>query len=152
MKVENFPMDYTIDDLNVLISFTHPYSDEILGELIFSPTADTPTESEAQIVQLFTLAGGTALDAVHFDDDASSTIPSTPGSIVGPGFFLPLGDLTVFEGKSTAGTWELKITDSAPAASHGLDGVVTEFCITATTNTAHDIRKLTEYRRGDAGL
>eukprot|EP00563_Minutocellus_polymorphus_P018540 CAMPEP_0197717162 /NCGR_PEP_ID=MMETSP1434-20131217/1799_1 /TAXON_ID=265543 /ORGANISM="Minutocellus polymorphus, Strain CCMP3303" /LENGTH=219 /DNA_ID=CAMNT_0043301651 /DNA_START=96 /DNA_END=755 /DNA_ORIENTATION=+ len=137
----NLDFEYNITDVNVLISLTHPAADEIEGKLTFAP--DVGSDISVDLFDI-TATGTTIFDEVQFDDDAPTGLPNSAGTI-GPGFFTPIDDLTVFENLSTKGSWKLFITDDNDT-SHD-PGTISKFCIVVTTPTAKDVEETTRYRR-----
>ncbi|UCE49646.1 MAG: proprotein convertase P-domain-containing protein, partial [Phycisphaerales bacterium] len=93
----------TIDDLNVELDITMPGNNADLNVFLTSP--------DGKQVKLFDDVG---FQEHHFkntilDDEASKSI--TGGSGPFTGIFKPEGRLSDFDGRDTAGTWQLKIED-----------------------------------------
>ena len=137
---------YNITDLNVLVSLDHPKGDEIAGKLMFQPDGS----SNIQQFKLFDyqyLSDGalnrTQFTKVKFDDDTANILPSGPNSnnnelILPEGYYKPeeTNGFNSLTGELTKGTWTLAMSDDQNT-NHG-NGVVTEFCVIFTTNTAGD--------------
>ncbi|HTK76938.1 MAG TPA: S8 family serine peptidase [Gemmataceae bacterium] len=98
--------DVAITDLNVLVNLTHTYVSDLTIDLR-GPDGTT--------VRLFDRRGGAGdnLTNTTFDDEASATLAA--GAAPFSGSFRPAQVLSAFDGKSTRGVWELRITDNAAA-------------------------------------
>jgi subtilisin-like proprotein convertase family protein len=103
----------TVADVNVLLNITHTYDGD-LDIYLMGPDGTT--------VELSTdngSSGDNFVDTV-FDDDAAT--PISGGTAPFTGSFQPETPLSVLNGKSAAGTWQLTITDDAGGDTGTLDG------------------------------
>lgn len=137
---------YNITDLNVLVSLDHPKGDEITGKLMFEPDGSS-TIQQFKLFDYQYLSDGalnrTQFTKVKFDDDTANILPSGPNSnnnelILPEGYYKPeeTNGFNSLTGELTKGTWTLAMSDDQNT-NHG-NGVVTEFCVIFTTNTAGD--------------
>jgi len=96
--------NYIINDANVTLNLEHTYTGDIDIKLM------SPDGTE---VILSDRNGGSGSDYTNtvFDDDASS--PITSGTPPFTGTFSPEGNLSDFNGLTSAGDWTLVITDNA---------------------------------------
>ena len=102
---------------NVTIDITDSFSIlDINVQLDISHTRDGDMEiflisASGLRVELFTDVGGNQDNFTNtiLDDEASTSI--TSGSAPFTGSFQPEGDLSLFQGENTAGTWTLEVTD-----------------------------------------
>ncbi|GAF99003.1 unnamed protein product, partial [marine sediment metagenome] len=95
--------DSTILDLNVQLSISHTR----VADLEVHLTSPAGTR-----VELFSEVGGVGNDfqGTILDDEAGSVITSVAAPFNGT--FRPQGDLSEFDGESTAGTWQLEVRDN----------------------------------------
>lgn len=111
--------DYLIGDLNVQLSITHTYVEQLDGYLI---------GPEGQRVELFTSVGGSDdhFDKTTFDDDARDRItrsrPPFSGSFQPEALEKRQPGLNQFRGKNLKGTWQLMIRASRSERSGVLHG------------------------------
>jgi subtilisin-like proprotein convertase family protein len=98
--------DFAIEDVNVTLNLTHTFTGD-LDIFLIGPDGTS--------VELSTDNGGSGdnMTGTVFDDEASS--PITGGSAPFTGSFQPEGNLSDFNGLSSAGDWTLSITDDANA-------------------------------------
>jgi subtilisin-like proprotein convertase family protein len=95
---------FTIDDIDVKLSITHTYDADLNVYLV------APDGTE---VKLFTDVGGSGdnFEGTILDQEATTRI--VDGYAPFAGRYKPQGDLSVLYGKSTKGTWKLKVTDDS---------------------------------------
>lgn len=113
------PDDYLIGDLNVQLSITHTYTEQLDGYLI---------GPDGQRIELFTGVGGSDdhFDRTIFDDDNGERITRSRAPFRGT--FRPEAiekrqpGLNHFKGKNLKGTWQLMIRASRSERSGVLHG------------------------------
>jgi subtilisin-like proprotein convertase family protein len=108
-----------VQDVNLTVNITHTYDSDLTLSLITPATTSIP---------LATRLGGSGDNYRNtvFDDEATTPIGS--GSPPFTGTFKPEGQLSVADGASGAGSWKLKVVDSA-----GLDtGTIDNWTLTLT--------------------
>lgn len=113
------PDDYLIGDLNVQLSITHTYTEQLDGYLI---------GPDGQRIELFTGVGGSDdhFDKTIFDDDNGERITRSRAPFRGT--FRPEAlekrqpGLNHFKGKNLKGTWQLMIRASRSERSGVLHG------------------------------
>jgi len=95
---------FLIADLNVQITITHPYDND-MDVYLFAP--------DGRRIELFTDVGGSGNDfrGVVLDDEAA--IPIAEGAAPFAGQYQPEGRLAVVDGSNARGTWTLEVTDDA---------------------------------------
>jgi subtilisin-like proprotein convertase family protein len=99
----NVPVSGLIQDVNVNINITHTWDSDLILTLI------APDGTEV------TLASAVGLDGDNFTNttfDDSATIPIAGGAPPFTGTFIPAQALSALNGKSLAGTWQLKVDDT----------------------------------------
>jgi len=94
--------DWIIDDLDLKLDIVHTWVADLTISLV-SPTGTTVLLSASHG------GDGNNYTDTRFDDEASDTISS--GAAPFSGSFRPDQPLSVFDGQSTQGTWELRIED-----------------------------------------
>lgn len=96
--------NFTIADLNVSVNISHTY----VGDLIITLIGPDGTSAT-----LFNRRGGSGddLQGTVFDDEATVMIRN--GRAPFSGSYRPETALSVFDGKTTKGTWKLRIRDAA---------------------------------------
>jgi len=96
--------NYSIADLNVQINITHTYVSDLIIWII---------GPDGTIANLVNRRGGSGdnFDGTIFDDEATVRIQN--GTAPFAGSYRPENPLSVFDGKSTKGTWKLRIRDAA---------------------------------------
>jgi len=99
-------------DVDVTVNISHPYD----GDLDIYLTGPNGTE-----IELSTDNGGSGDDytGTVFDDEANASI--TTGSPPFTGSFRPEESLSVFDGVSATGDWELRVFDDASGVGGTLD-------------------------------
>jgi serine protease len=114
----------SITDLNVRVSLTHTYT----SDLVITLQGPTVNGVAGPTVTLFNRRGGSGdnLTNTGFDDEATTAIAN--GAAPFNGTFRADGLLSAFDGRSTAGTWTLRVQD---VASRDV-GRITAWSITAT--------------------
>jgi len=139
----------TIQDLNVVISTTHPF----VGDLVFTLTHKVgPTETNAVIYRM-PLLGSSAVTIttepacsgdnidITLDDEAALDVQvncmegyqqhdGTQAYIAG-GFYKPYSSLSVFDGQTLSGAWELAVADNFNQD----EGVLKRWCLVPTTES-----------------
>ncbi|PQO41878.1 proprotein convertase P-domain-containing protein [Blastopirellula marina] len=111
--------DYLIGDLNVQLSITHTYVEQLDGYLI---------GPDGQRIELFTGVGGSDdhFDKTIFDDDSGERItrsrPPFRGSFQPEALEKRQPGLNYFRGKNLKGTWQLMIRASRSERSGVLHG------------------------------
>jgi len=119
----------TIDDLNVELDIRMSGNLADLNVFLKSP--------DGKSVKLFDDVGrnGEDLENTILDDEASTSIKDGSGSHTG--IYRPEGSLSDFDGRDTAGAWELKIEDDWNGGSAKLNSwrIVAEHSITAVAWT-----------------
>ncbi len=95
---------YNIADLNVLVNITHTYTSDLQ---IYLSKVDGPE------IRLFNHRGGGGDNITNctFDDEATASISAGVAPFTGS--WRPEQALTVFDGLSVTGTWDLRILDDA---------------------------------------
>ena len=95
----------SINDLNVFVDLDHTWTSDLE---ITIKHVDTGTTA-----MLFNHDGdsGDDITDVTFDDDGNDRSISTGSPPFGPGSFVPLEPLGIFEGESIEGTWTLTVAD-----------------------------------------
>lgn len=98
-----FPESRTINDLNVMVNLTHEYDEEL------TVTLESPEGTSAL---LFTAVGGSGRNflGTELDDEALVSISSGTAPFLGR--YVPMGNLSAFDGENAHGTWVLRICDS----------------------------------------
>jgi subtilisin family serine protease/subtilisin-like proprotein convertase family protein len=96
--------DFKIGDLNVQINISHTYDSDLIVWLI---------GPDGTVATLVNRRGGSGdnFDGTVFDDEA--TVPIRNGKAPFAGTYKPETALSVFDGKSTKGTWKLRVRDAA---------------------------------------
>ncbi len=102
-SIINFTDDFTISDVNVTLDITHSWDSDLDVKLI-APDGIT----EVILFEDIGSSGDNFTDTV-LDDEAGTAI--TAGSAPFTGTFRPQGNLSDFDGMSSAGNWTLSITD-----------------------------------------
>jgi subtilisin-like proprotein convertase family protein len=102
-SIINFADDFTISDVNVTLNITHTWDSDLDVKLI-APDGVT----EVILFEDVGLGGDNFIGTV-LDDEAGTAI--TAGSAPFTGTFRPQGNLSDFDGMSSAGNWTLSITD-----------------------------------------
>jgi Proprotein convertase P-domain./FG-GAP repeat. len=114
--------DFTLADLNVSLSITHPRDSDLTAQLI-GPDGTTIT--------LFANVGGSGANFTNtiFDDTAQQNIGTTTTTAAPFSQRLqPAQSLAHFKGKALHGTWKLVLSDSLA----GQTGVLNAWSLTAT--------------------
>jgi subtilisin-like proprotein convertase family protein len=96
--------NYLISDLNVQLTINH----SSVGDLIVSLRGPNAAES---FLAFFNGGSGDDFSGTTFDDSASTSING--GSAPFTGTYRPVSPLSVFNGISTMGGWNLSISNSA---------------------------------------
>ena len=111
--------DFLVNDVNVTVNLNHTYDGDIDIKLV------GPDNS---VVMLSNRHGGSGDNYINtvFDDEAATTIAS--GSPPFTGTFQPDGNLSDFNGLSTAGDWTLVITDNANIDGGTLNSWTIQLC------------------------
>jgi subtilisin-like proprotein convertase family protein len=93
----------TIQDVNVTVNIAHTFTQDLIITL---------TSPSGQTVQLFNRRGGAGdnLNGTVFDDEAST--PISGGAAPFAGSFRPETPLSVLDGASPNGAWQLTVTDN----------------------------------------
>jgi subtilisin family serine protease/subtilisin-like proprotein convertase family protein len=95
-----------IRDVDVTVNINHDFVSDLSVSLV---------GPQGQVVQLFNGIGAAADDVTNavFDDEATRSITSaTAADAPFTGAWRPQGDLSVLDGNSAAGTWQLVIRDT----------------------------------------
>ncbi len=101
----NVTNSLTISDINVQLNLAHTYISDLRLRLI------APNGTSAV---LFDRRGGSRDDLIMtLDDQATTSLTQVTGNFRGT--FRPEQSLSRFQGLQAAGTWQLEITDNAPA-------------------------------------
>lgn len=113
------PFDYPITDVNVGIDITHTWNSDLIISII---NPDNTT------VVLANRRGGSSdnYENTIFDQEAVNTIASGTGPFAGS--FIPDGDLSVFNGTQSAGTWILQVRDVAAGDGGTINAFNLEIC------------------------
>jgi subtilisin-like proprotein convertase family protein len=121
----------TIIDLNVSLSITHT-RDSDLDVYLISPAGTK--------VELFTDVGGKGDSFVNTVLDDETDVAITSGSAPFSGSFAPEGDLSLFDGESVAGTWQLEVSDDRKRRAGSL--VSWSIIVEHNSNVAAEITSL----------
>ncbi len=120
------PSAFTISDLNVNVSIDHTYVSDLRIRLI-GPDGTTVTLVNRR-------AGSRDNLRVVFDDEATTSVATTPGNLSGT--FRPEQSLAAFDGKNAQGRWTLEVTDFARIDVGTLNSFSLQFTSAATTASA----------------
>lgn len=117
----NVAESFTISDLNVSLSIDHTYVSDLRVRLI---------APDGTSVQLVNRRGGSSDNVrLTLDDEATSNVSSA--SVLN-GTYRPERLLSAFDGKNSAGRWQLEIVDVARVDSGTFNNVQLQFTGTAT--------------------
>ena len=141
-SIINFTEDFIVNDVNVTINATHTWVGDIDIKLI------APDNSQ---VILFDRSGGSGdnLTNTTFDDEATTPIAS--GTPPYTGVFQPEGNLSDFDGLSSAGNWTLRITDNAGGDGGTLLNWTLQICGDPTLNIGENFADNSELMILDKG-
>lgn len=126
------PSDGVILSLDeVRVNLTHTFVGDLLITLSHIDSGRSVVLVDRPGVPQSTFGNGSDYDGVYaFDAVSANIFPElTGGAVVPPGIYRAAGDMSVFAGIDTAGTWRLSVTDSAG----GDVGRVAGFSWTVTT-------------------
>jgi subtilisin-like proprotein convertase family protein len=117
----------TISDVDVLLSIVHPFA----ADLDLFLVAPDGSEVELSTHNGSYAAGDKSYRDTIFDDAANKRIDDRNSEVPFTGRFRPEGSLAALNGKAAAGTWQLRVVDTA----QGDAGSVTEFALVLRTAT-----------------
>jgi serine protease len=111
----------TVGDVNANLSLTHTWDSDLIISLL------APDGTTTAVLANRRGSSGDNYTNTSFDDEAANPISS--GTPPFTGSFRPDAPLTIFDGLSAPGTWNLKVADLAASDT----GSVTSFNLTVTT-------------------
>lgn len=124
------PEYYQILDVNVILSITHTYDQDLRIYL------DAPYDDENVVILAYECGhAGDNYSGTAFDDEASSAICANEAPFTGS--FRPDDPLELLDGRRTNGTWILRVTDNWHSDTGTVDGWRMEITID-TTVAAHE--------------
>lgn len=101
----NVPCSGTITDVNVQVDIAHTRLED-LDIFLIAPDSGRVKLSTNQS------GGDSSYNGTIFDDEAAISINA--GSVPYSGSYQPEGSLSALDGKKTAGSWTLEVTDDGP--------------------------------------
>lgn len=113
---------YLIIDVNVVVSITHTYVQDLRIYL------EAPNEDVARLAYECGHAGDNYTET-SFDDEAATVICANEAPFTGS--FRPDNPLALFDGRYTNGLWTLRVTDNW----HGDTGTITAWRMVITVDT-----------------
>jgi serine protease len=123
--------NFTVRDVNVQVTATHPYVSDLTLELVAPNNAVFP---------LFLNSGlnGSGLTGTWFDDQSAVRVGNATAPFAGT--FQPAAGLAAINGLPAAGTWKLRVTDVGAGAVGSLLG----WRLSLTTDDPHPAPAVTD--------
>lgn len=133
------PGTATISDLDVVITTTHTWVGDLVFTLTHVDTGSASTVIDRPGVPTSTFGCANNHINARLSDEAAAPVETqcaasgtaTPPPYAINGTFIPNNALSVFDGQSLAGTWQLNASDRATPDP----GTLTGWCLVATTTT-----------------
>lgn len=125
------PGTATISDLDVVITTTHTWVGDLVFTLTHVDTGSASTVIDRPGVPASTWGCDNSNIAARLSDEASLPVENQCAATTPTinGTFIPNNTLSVFDGQSLAGTWQLNASDRATPDP----GTLTGWCLVATT-------------------
>jgi len=109
--------DFLIDDVDVTVNITHTYVSD-LDLYLVSPWGDSVQLAEDPA----DFPAGANMTNCRFDDEAATAFAYSPTGAPYTGSWQPFGELEMFDGFTSMGTWRLRAVDNE-AADVGTIGI-----------------------------